>query len=84
MNKNHEAILAQLSRDSLTAVELMRATGLNKNQIHNGLQRLKDKGRIAPAGDGRYRIEDAPEPCDLPMVERAIRRAHPLHTIWAN
>lgn len=82
MTKQHDTILAQFGSEPISPVEIMRATGLSKNQIHNGIQRLKDKGRIVHVGEGLYRIADTPELCGLPMVEVAVRRAHPLHMVW--
>lgn len=85
MSQRHDTILAHFTgREPMYPKDLVRATGLSKNQIHSGLQRLKDKGRVVSTGDGMYRIADAGE-ADieaLPIVERAVKHAHPLHMVW--
>lgn len=87
MTQRHDTILAHFKgREPMYPKDLARATGLSKNQIHSGLQKLKDKGRVVSVGYGMYRISDAGEADTeaLPIVERAVKHAHPLHMIWMN
>ncbi len=55
---------------------------LKWKRLHNTLRIGEEAKSIDVGGYVQINIADAPEPCGLPMVERAVQRAHPLHMVW--
>jgi DNA-binding IclR family transcriptional regulator len=85
-DNKHEMVLSMFKEgEAITPKDIAKAAGLTPMQVRNALQKLKDKGRVTWEEGGLYRLAKVvPAESAMPLVERAMKNAHPLHTIWMN
>lgn len=89
MKTKQALVLSIVSAEGKVRIQdLVRTTGMGRREVHNALNKLRyrDAIQVEKIGADFWYSEPTDHSLQptLPLVEYALRNAHPLHTVWGN